>query len=411
MQYQRQNFNYIGEVGDTDHISLMQGNAVQRKCEVENSNEMIKNIEGMESMGEQIPLSKSAVQVPGFRAPWSVSTITKNDKGISVRDSEYVNVAKSEQIDNDKMDNLEQMFTQELANYKTLLERYYNEYKNKIGVGMEYTDIPYQIKTPNGAKGHHSMYVNKYDIRIKTPSDRTNGGMFFENKRCNAGPDNSREVASYDEYVSEMRNLGYTFPSGSNSTQQVSTSYPCYLEGRNVINKVTKEVGYVNKYGKLSLWEGNNTNNSTGTCPNNLPVQLSPEEWTALPRSGRIMDNNAMCDGFAFINPQLLNDLKQSNTKLIDLAREMNKFTNSIYDIIGEINLDRENARSRMKANLEEFEKIYKSFDISKHKRKLATYKQRASDEQMLATSSNIGYTAFLVGALAVGIGAMKFMK
>jgi hypothetical protein len=424
MQYSRQNFNYIGEANQADHISLVQGSSIQNKCSNEILDEKRRVVEGMSSMegdasclenekklvGELIERKEresNVSKVPGFRNPWSVSDKRTNCAGEEKHTRRYVEIPESKTIENKNMDSLEQQFTAELNNYTTLLDQYYREYQKNIGKDRDYTDVVYSRGHKSANSVEYQTYVNKFD-NIMYSSGK------FTSSKCGV-PENQRFIdyvwGGHHTTLAEHIKKENGDDISDLRSNYVSRNYPCFLEGKNVKNSITGDVGYVDKYGVLHKWEGNSTSNNTGTCPTVAPTLVTPTEWNGFSHSSKIMDSNSSCDYIAIVDPALVKKLEDSNKRLISLANQMNKYTNKIYDVLGEMANDRNNARLRMKSNLDEFKKIYSSFDISAHKRKLNTLKARANDEMMLRDSNNIGYTLFLAGALAVGIGAMKVMR
>jgi hypothetical protein len=424
MQYSRQNFNYIGDVNQADHISLVQGHSIQQKCHNEILEEKIRSREGMESMEGNVSclereksLISEAIErkehesgitrVPGFRNPWSVTDKRRNCNGEEKLTRRYVKIPESNTIEEKASNSLEQQFTEELNTYTTLLEEYYREYQSNIGNERDYTDIVYSRGHKRNNSIENQTYVNKFNTIMYTRRK-------FNSSKCGT-PENQRFIdyqwgahhTTLVEHIKAQEGDDITdLPS-----KYVNSNYPCFLEGKNVKNSITGDIGYVDKNGILYKWEGNNTSNSSGTCPVVAPSLVTPSEWNAFTKSNKIMNEESLCDSLHIIDPALVKRIEDSNRRLVSLASQMNKATNKIYDILGEIANDKENARQKMKSNLEEFKKIYNSFDISEHKKKITTLKARANDEMMLRDSNNIGYTLFLAGALAVGIGAIKVIR
>ena len=376
MNYQKEGFTYIEESQKENHKishSLEQGKRVQHNTTPEEKVED-NNREGF----------KNISTIPGFRSPVQMTISETND------------------AEQERLAQLEQLYNEELNNYRELTREYLEQYEENSIKDSRYINAIYR-RYGRYRSQRYDGYVNRYGILMKSNQRLTNA-------KCG---DSSNFRSISQDIPSSIRNLdGYSDYQTPERASVNKANYPCFLEGRNVRNIDTGDVGYINKRGRLTLWENNNTFNSTGTCPFGEPQPISNSDWEGLEKNNdEILHSSSSCDGLPFVNASLVERLVDSNNNLIQLASELNEETNKIYDIIDEMLFQREDARLALKSNLDEFERIHGDLNLNHSQRKIDTLDARVNDVQLQKGSNNLMFTMMLGGALVATLGAYKMLK
>ena len=191
---------------------------------------------------------------------------------------------------------LENEFNRTLLQYNTIQkqinedllkkEQSKNKIKNYLGKVITEDDSNYK-------------YVNNYGYTHRYSDDAWS-------KNDSSCPQNSTEVSNTDNFTLTGAPMG--------------VGQPCNVAGKNIKNKTTEEIAWVDIKGYKHVYSENIWNNKTKTC-NIDPISISNELYNAIP-TGSPMTNTYICNQID-VNPKLWEKLVKLNKKLKSLAYEM----------------------------------------------------------------------------------------
>jgi hypothetical protein len=146
----------------------------------------------------------------------------------------------------------------------------------------------------------NKVYVNNYGYTHKYNND----AWTFNNKNCP------------QTITTTKINVG-TLSTG----QEMTRGQPCHIAGKNIQNKKTKEIAWVDVKGLKHKYTSNQWVHRNKTCKPK-PIELTDEDFDAIP-SGSDMSSNTKCSTVEFIPSNLQSNLNKLSQELLSTGKQM----------------------------------------------------------------------------------------
>ena len=198
-----------------------------------------------------------------------------------------------------ELENLDRQFNRVLAEYTSTLKLMNDEIITKSANYSTLKDMFGKVVINNDAG---NVFVNNYGVTHKYSKT----SWEHRNSNCPANPIDGRG--------NDLSKL----PSGPG----MGIGQPCYVAGKNVQNKKTKEVAWVDIKGHKHVYSNSSWKNKTQSC-NIKPLQLNSDAYDAIP-SGPNMTSKDLCFTMD-IDPKVYIKLSKLNTELMKIGELMNK--------------------------------------------------------------------------------------
>lgn len=274
-----------------------------------------------------------------------------------------------------KLKELENQFNQTLALYTNQYQRFLTKLLNKQN------DIqPYLQK--NVKKSDDAYYtVNRFGVARGYSKDA------WEKKpsSCPSNVPNDASIKAFN-YVS----TGLDYVPGQ----------PCNLDGSIIKNNDTNEIAWIDERGEKHIYPDEYTYEQTqknGGCPSNIHHVTS--EVFNMFASGSAMNEHSSCE--TNIDQQLLESVKESNQKLLNIANEMYEETVKLQKTEDRVE-DKSNQTREVLLN--QINSLHKERDeIQKAQHKSEMFNGELDNSHLQISSEYYQYLIWVIAAITLG--------
>jgi hypothetical protein len=180
----------------------------------------------------------------------------------------------------------------------------------------------------------------------------------------------------------------------------------CFVAGKNVKNKKTGEVAWVDIKGYKHVYSDASWKKKNYTC-NSKAITLSGDAYDAIPNGANMTDSTYCLR--VDVDPNLYTQLLNLNRELVDTAKSLNEEINklSIQD------KKMENVIRKKQSLLQNY---VQSLDTDRNKidgfkKNFAVLDAQESDSKLMYTANYYEYMAWTLGALAFGLVTIKLVS
>jgi len=198
-----------------------------------------------------------------------------------------------------ELESLDTSFNKVLAEYTLTLKLMNEEIVKKSANYSTIKDLFGKVVINNDSD---KVFVNNYGVTHKYSKQSWDNNS----STCPQTPMGS--TGSYDLS---------TLPQGSN----MGIGQACYIAGKNIQNKQTKEVAWVDIQGLKHIYGNTSWKNKSKTCDID-PIKVSDNAYNSIP-SGSNMTDKDLCMTLD-VDPKIFSKLNTLNGELMDIANEIN---------------------------------------------------------------------------------------
>ena len=350
--------SYLGKVS-----SLQQGKILNNKNNESNNSKDYNlisrsSMENMESVNESKKKNK--------KHHFSVTASNENSKEFN------------------EIESLDKQFNRILAEYTKSLKMMNDEILKKSANYSTLKNMFGKVVVNNDAD---KVYVNNYGYT----HTYSKSAWESNTKNCPQNPIIGRE--------NDLSKL----PSGP----KMGISQPCFVAGKNIQNKETNEVAWVDIKGVKHSYGKQQWKDKNKTC-NIKPLILDNNSYNAIP-SGENMKSEDLCITLD-VDPKLYTHVNNLNNKLLTLANEINKKTNNLSHTEKKLRQQMKNKEKKFNYTVNELKHHRK--DINNFNNNYETVVGLKDDSYLLYESNYYKYLSWSLASLTIlGITMNELMK
>ena len=274
-----------------------------------------------------------------------------------------------------ELDNLDKQFNQILAEYTSTLKLMNDEIISQSANYSTLKDMFGKVVINNDAG---KVFVNNYGVTHQYSQT----SWQHRNSNCPTNPIDGRG--------NDLSKL----PQGPG----MGIGQPCYVAGKNVQNKKTKEVAWVDIKGRKHVYSNSSWKNKTQSC-NIKPLQLNSDAYDAIP-SGPNMTSKDLCFTMD-IDPKVYIKLSRLNTELMKIGELMNKKMIQLSKTESNIENKMNEKQKQFRSNIQQLEN-----DRNKMKgfnNNYETIVGLQDDSHLIYNANYYNYLAWSLAAVTIG--------
>ena len=274
-----------------------------------------------------------------------------------------------------ELDDLDKQFNKVLAEYTSTLKLMNNEIISQSANYSTLKDMFGKVVINNDAD---KIFVNNYGVTHQYSKASWNN----LNSDCPSNP-----ILGRGDDVGKL-----------SKGPDMGIGQPCYVAGKNVQNKKTKEVAWVDIKGRKHVYSDKSWKYKTQSC-NIKPLQIEPGSYDAIP-SGPNMTSKDLCLTLD-VDPKIYQKLTNLNSILMKIAEKMN--TKMIHLSKTESRIERDmNARQKkFRFHIQELETDRSK--ILKINNNYETILGLQDDSHLIYNANYYNYLAWSLAAVTIG--------
>lgn len=305
----------------------------------------------------------------------NMDSINETTDKADSKQAHLVTSASKNQGELQELDNLDKQFNQILAEYTSTLKLMNEEIISQSANYSTLKDMFGKVVINNDAG---KVFVNNYGVTHQYSQT----SWQHRNSNCPTNPINGRE--------NDLSKL----PQGPG----MGIGQPCYVAGKNVQNKKTKEVAWVDIKGRKHVYSNSSWKNKTQSC-NIKPLQLNSDAYDAIP-SGPNMTSKDLCFTMD-IDPKVYIKLSRLNTELMKIGELMNKKMIQLSKTESNIENKMNEKQKQFRLNIQQLEKDRNK--MNGFNNNYETIIGLQDDSHLIYNANYYNYLAWSLAAVTIG--------